>query len=55
MNNNITIGNAQKGDKTHHQDQLIIPINFKEINISPNAPNVLIPFVLFELVIVIIF
>lgn len=30
----------QKGNNTHHQDQLIIPTNFNTIKAIPNKPSV---------------
>lgn len=33
----------QNGAVTHHQDQLIIPPNFRPINKTPNKPKIPIP------------
>ena len=43
----IEITNAieiQIGESTHHQDQVIVPINFKTINTMVNSPANPIPF-----------
>jgi len=33
----------QKGRVTHHQDQLINPVNFKTTNETPKRPIILMP------------